>query len=90
MSKPHNIVTRPPLPYPRLQGNEFSYYMLITSSFMLNATTEPRQYTVGVLAIPDEYLSERSATEQSAAAFKHWQTTAVPLRSSHLHLTVMQ
>lgn len=25
------------------QGNEFSYYMLITSSFMLNCSTEPEQ-----------------------------------------------
>lgn len=28
------------------QGNEFSYYMLLTSSFMLNHTTEPEQWTV--------------------------------------------
>ena len=25
------------------QGNEFSYYMLITSSFMLNCSSEPEQ-----------------------------------------------
>ncbi|GAB4823870.1 hypothetical protein N2152v2_010916 [Parachlorella kessleri] len=28
------------------QGNEFSYYMLITSSFMLNCSSEPEQWTV--------------------------------------------
>ncbi|KAG2487879.1 hypothetical protein HYH03_013461 [Edaphochlamys debaryana] len=28
------------------QGNEFSYFMLLASSFILNHTTEPNQYTI--------------------------------------------
>lgn len=35
-----------PMPCSAAQGNEFSYYMLLTSAFMLNHTTDTEQWTV--------------------------------------------